>query len=218
MHGDPHGATALARGVQYASEDRVATAALAQIFPLRRRAADGGGHPDLHLRLRQRADAGRRARLLRHEPRRAVLQVGGQAASALPHAGGGAAGAGVLDGGALRLRLLQPVAGLHHLCGAGVLHSHHRRAVCAAVQVAGRAAAVQGAGLSGAARALHRDGRHGSVSYYCGTSPSTPGRAWCSFCSAFRCISSGRGAGKSGLERNSESDNREMWKHLCRSS
>ena len=32
MHGDPNGATILARGVQYASEDRVATAALEQIF------------------------------------------------------------------------------------------------------------------------------------------------------------------------------------------
>ncbi|MGP8172932.1 MAG: APC family permease [Terracidiphilus sp.] len=32
LHGDPHGATVLARGVQYAAEDRVATAALEQIF------------------------------------------------------------------------------------------------------------------------------------------------------------------------------------------
>jgi APA family basic amino acid/polyamine antiporter len=32
MHGDPNGATALARGVQHASEDRVGTAALEQIF------------------------------------------------------------------------------------------------------------------------------------------------------------------------------------------
>ncbi len=32
MHGDPHGATAAARGIQYASEDRVATAVLGQIF------------------------------------------------------------------------------------------------------------------------------------------------------------------------------------------
>ena len=32
MHGDPHGSTVLARGVQYASEDRVGTAALEQIF------------------------------------------------------------------------------------------------------------------------------------------------------------------------------------------
>jgi APA family basic amino acid/polyamine antiporter len=32
MHGDPNGATVMARGVQYASEDRVGTAALEQIF------------------------------------------------------------------------------------------------------------------------------------------------------------------------------------------
>jgi len=32
MHGDPHGATTLARGLQYASEDRVGTAALEVIF------------------------------------------------------------------------------------------------------------------------------------------------------------------------------------------
>ncbi len=32
LHGDPGGATAMARGIQYASEDRVATAALGQIF------------------------------------------------------------------------------------------------------------------------------------------------------------------------------------------
>ncbi len=32
MHGDPHGATALARGLQHATEDRVATAVLEQIF------------------------------------------------------------------------------------------------------------------------------------------------------------------------------------------
>ncbi len=34
MHGDPHGATAVARGIQYAAEDRVATAVLGQIFPV----------------------------------------------------------------------------------------------------------------------------------------------------------------------------------------
>jgi basic amino acid/polyamine antiporter, APA family len=32
LHGDPHGTTAVARGIQYASEDRVATAVLQQIF------------------------------------------------------------------------------------------------------------------------------------------------------------------------------------------
>jgi basic amino acid/polyamine antiporter, APA family len=35
MHGDPNGATVFARGIQYASEDRVATAALQQIFSTR---------------------------------------------------------------------------------------------------------------------------------------------------------------------------------------
>ena len=64
----------------------------------------------------------------------------------------------VLDGAALRLRLLQPVARLHHLCGAGFLHPDDRRAVRFARQAAGRAAALQGAGLPGAAGALHRDG------------------------------------------------------------
>ncbi|QNI34630.1 amino acid permease [Alloacidobacterium dinghuense] len=32
LHGDPHGATAIARGIQYAAEDRVATVVLQQIF------------------------------------------------------------------------------------------------------------------------------------------------------------------------------------------
>ena len=32
LHGDPHGTTVLARGIQYAAEDRVGTAALEQIF------------------------------------------------------------------------------------------------------------------------------------------------------------------------------------------
>lgn len=34
LHGDPHGATAMARGIQYAASDRVATAVLGQIFPV----------------------------------------------------------------------------------------------------------------------------------------------------------------------------------------
>jgi len=34
LHGDPHGVTVLARGVQFAAEDRVGTATLEQIFPV----------------------------------------------------------------------------------------------------------------------------------------------------------------------------------------
>jgi APA family basic amino acid/polyamine antiporter len=33
LHGDPHGTTAFARGIQYASEDRIGAAVLEQIFP-----------------------------------------------------------------------------------------------------------------------------------------------------------------------------------------
>ncbi len=33
LHGDPHGTTVFARGIQYAAEDRVGTAALEQMFP-----------------------------------------------------------------------------------------------------------------------------------------------------------------------------------------
>jgi APA family basic amino acid/polyamine antiporter len=33
LHGDPHGATVFARGIQYASEDRIGAAVLQQIFP-----------------------------------------------------------------------------------------------------------------------------------------------------------------------------------------
>ena len=32
LQGDPHGATIMARGIQHASEDRVATAVMQQIF------------------------------------------------------------------------------------------------------------------------------------------------------------------------------------------
>jgi APA family basic amino acid/polyamine antiporter len=35
LHGDPHGATVFARGIQYATEDRVATAVLQQVFSVR---------------------------------------------------------------------------------------------------------------------------------------------------------------------------------------
>jgi basic amino acid/polyamine antiporter, APA family len=33
LHGDPHGATVFARGIQFATEDRIGTAALTQVFP-----------------------------------------------------------------------------------------------------------------------------------------------------------------------------------------
>ena len=120
LHGDPHGATIFARGIQYASEDRVATAVLQQIFLRARSLPDGGGDPDFDLWMRQRADTGRRARLLRDEPRRAVLQGRGQLHPTLQDASGVAGGAGGLDLLAVSFGVLRPVAGLHDVRGVGV--------------------------------------------------------------------------------------------------
>ena len=52
-----------------------------------RRAGDGRRHHDLHFRLRQRPDAGRRARLLRHGARRPVFPARRQTRPEAPHAG-----------------------------------------------------------------------------------------------------------------------------------
>ena len=82
----PHGATILARGIQYATEDRVGTAVMSQMFGAAGRYADGHRHPDLDLRLQQRTDPGRRARLLRHGQGWIVLQERGQTASQLQDA------------------------------------------------------------------------------------------------------------------------------------
>ena len=97
LHGDPHGATVFARGVQYAAEDRIGAAVLQQIFPHVGGIPDGGGDSDFDFRLRERHDAGRRARLLRDGAGQAVLSIGRQAASELQDAGGGPDGAGDLD-------------------------------------------------------------------------------------------------------------------------
>ncbi len=136
LHGDPHGATIFARGVQYASEDRIGAAVLQQIFPHLRRLSHGRGHPDLNLRLRQRHHALRRARLLRHGAGRSLLPPGRQTAPALQNPRRRARGAGHLDHHPLRLRLLQPVARLHHLRGAGVLYSDDPRPLRPAHQAA----------------------------------------------------------------------------------
>ena len=94
MHGDPNGATVMARGIAVCDGRSRGYGGAGADISLRRRVADGGGDSDFDVWLRQWNDAGRGARLLRDEPGRIVFQVGGQAASALQDAGGGAAGAG----------------------------------------------------------------------------------------------------------------------------
>ena len=106
LHGDAHGATILARGIQHASEDRVATAVIEQIFGIGRRQDYGGRHSGLHLRLQQRIDPGRRARVLRHGEGWAVLPRRCQAASQVPHSGALADDAVRLDLHSVHLRQL----------------------------------------------------------------------------------------------------------------
>ena len=158
MHGDPHGATALARGMQFASEDRVATAALEVDVPLGRRIPDGGCDPDLDLRMRERNVTCGRAGLLRHEPGWPVLQIRRQVEREVQDALGWSLCAGLLDRAAMRLRLLQPVARLHHLRRACLLHPDDHRIVRAARQTAWGKPAIQGARLSGSPCALYRHG------------------------------------------------------------
>ena len=51
LHGSPDGATILQRGIQHATEDRVATAALTQMFGSIGGLSDGRGHYDFEFRL-----------------------------------------------------------------------------------------------------------------------------------------------------------------------
>ena len=74
--GDPNGADVLARGLQYAAQDRVGTAAIEVVARRRRRHGDGDRDPALDLRLQQRADSRRSSGLLRDGARRALLPAG----------------------------------------------------------------------------------------------------------------------------------------------
>ena len=158
LHGDPHGATVFARGVQYAAEDRIGAAVLRADFSAFRRLPDGGGDHGVDVRVRQRYYALRGAGVLCNGARRALLQVCRQAASALPHSGSGADCAGNLDNVPVRVRVIRPTARLHYLCGAGLLHSDAGRTFRAACKAARCAAALQGFRLSSAAGAVYLDG------------------------------------------------------------
>ncbi len=159
MHSDPNGASVMARGIQHATEDRVATAVLEQIFH------SGGAYLMAAAILISTFGCANgmslagAARLLCNEPGRPLLQVGWQAASALQNAGCGLAGAGRLGHSAVHLRIVRPVARLHHLRRIGLLHSHHRRPFRAAREATRRAPPLQSPGLPRPARTLYCDGR-----------------------------------------------------------
>ena len=73
ISGDPNGATALARGIEFAADGRVATAVAEVIFRSGRRDRDGGSDSDFHLWMQQRPDSVRRANLLRDGEGPAIL-------------------------------------------------------------------------------------------------------------------------------------------------
>ena len=158
LHGDPHGATVLARGVQYAAEDRIGAAVLQQMFP------HVGGYlmaAAIMISTFGCANgitfAGARAYYAMARDG-LFFQSVGKLHPRYQHAGRGADCAGDLDDAAVRLRHLQPVARLHYFCGAGVLYSDDSRAVRAALQATRCAAPLQGLRLSVPAGSLHRDG------------------------------------------------------------
>ena len=204
MHGDPHGATALARGLQYASEDRVGTAALEVDIPLRRRVPDGRCDPGFDLWMRERSIAGGRARLLRHEPGWPLLQVSRQAAARsikTPSAG-----------------LFVQACWTALLCVSGSYSQlldyiifavlvFYILTILGLVRLARQTARREPRRTKRSATRCCRPSTsswlHGFVSYYCDTSPNTLGRAWFLSCWESRFISSGRG-GLNYEHRNNE--------------
>ncbi len=162
--GDPHAATITGRGIQYATEDRVATAVMERTFAGYGAKLMAAGDSDFDLRLREWDVAGRSARVLRDEPGRPVLQVCRQAERAVEDAGQFAVGAVRLDLPAVPLGQLWATAGLCDLCGADLLYSYDCGFVCAASEPSGCAASLSGLRVSGAAGALYH---HGCVDLSC---------------------------------------------------
>ena len=192
MHGDPHGVTVLARGVQYAAEDRVGTAVLEQIF-------HSGG-----------------AWLMAG----AILISTFGCANGLSLAGARVYYAMSQDGlffksvGKLHPRYKTPAAGLLVqaawavvLCVSGSYGQLLDYIIFAVLvfyilTIAGlfvlrfKRPNAPRPYKAWATRCCPRCTSRwpgGSVSYYCDISLSTRGQAWCWFCWAFRCFSGGRG-------------------------
>ena len=157
LQGDAHGATILARGIQYASEERVATAVMQQMFGPSGAVIMAVAILISTFGCNNGLILGGRAGLLRHGERWPVLPRRGQASSQVPHAGALARHAMPLDMHSVHFRKLRPAARLHHFCGAGVLHFDHCRPVCSARQAARRAAAVSRHRLPGTACDVHFD-------------------------------------------------------------
>ena len=142
LHGDPHGPTIFARGVQYASGDRIGAAVLEQIFP------HIGGYPMAAAIMVSTFGCANGltlagARVYCGMARDGLFfQFVGKVHPRYKSAGCRDCGSGDLGGDSLCLRFLWPVARLHHLRGAGVLYSDPRRTHRAALQAARCAATL----------------------------------------------------------------------------
>ena len=73
LAGSADAATVAGRGIQFAAQDRVATAVMEADFCRYRREADGGGDPDVHVWLCERHPSCGGSGLLRDEPGRILL-------------------------------------------------------------------------------------------------------------------------------------------------
>src|SRR4029077_7284798 len=144
MVGDPAATTIAGRGIQFASEDRGATAVMERAgFSLwgarvcgdgaggllswgswRWREADGCGDFDFYVWLCEWVADGGGAGLLRDEPGWVVLQVWGGAERQVEDSGELALGAVGMDLFAVPVGELWAAAGLCDLCSAGLLHSY----------------------------------------------------------------------------------------------
>ena len=136
LHGDPHGTTIAARGIQYASEDRVATAALQLIF------SRAGAYLMAGAILISTFGCANGLTLAGARVYYAMSRDGlffkaaGKLHPQVAHTRGGADRAGAVELPAVHLRQLQPAARIPHLYRAGVLHPDHRVPVCAAGEAA----------------------------------------------------------------------------------
>ncbi len=129
MHGDPHGATALARGMQYASEDRVGTAALEVIFH------SGGAYLMAAAILISTFGCANGLSLAGARVYYAMSQDGlffksvGKLNKRYKTPAAGLLVQACWTAVLVCLGLVRPVARLHHLRSAGVLHPDDRRVV-----------------------------------------------------------------------------------------
>ena len=121
LWGEPYSMTSVGRGIQYASEDRVATAVMQQIM-----GQSGAKLMALAILVstfgcNNGLDSGWLARILRHGQGRTILRLGRQAASAFQDSTPFSHGAGGVGQRTVPERKLRSVTRLYNFCGPALL-------------------------------------------------------------------------------------------------